>query len=130
MQGKEELDALARLAPSVKQTEAEAVEKFRKEIDSGRAELRARVAAIKRGQEEEKRAWLWEELRRVMPDWAFRQVLQKGRGWVCRLFGVRVNYFFFDKDYAEQIMVMKRGNPVALKLFKWDDGKHLEGRLK
>jgi hypothetical protein len=110
------------------QPDKKELEKFQKEIYDAKVELRARMDAIRKAQADEKENWIKEILTETLPKWAVEQVINMGRGWICRFFGIRVDKFRFDKEYAEQVIVFKRNKVVALKVFKWDDGQHLEGR--
>lgn len=110
-----------------KDQEREMLAKHHKEMDDARAELRARIQSIKRAQEKQKADWVSTAMHNVMPQWAARQVLDKKRGWLCRLFGVSLDHWHLANGDVEQFMLFKRGKVKALKIFRWDDGQHIEG---
>lgn len=103
------------------------VEKAQKEMSEARQELMNRLADIKRAQQKERDEYLELALFNVMPAWAVRRVLDRKQGWLCRLYGVRIDHLHYDKR-AEQFIVFKRNKLVMTKIFKWDDGQHMEGK--
>lgn len=113
-----------------KNPQKELVDKHLQEVEEARKELHERVLLIKKAQARQKMEWIEGALSLAMPAWAVKQVLLKNRGWVCRLFGTSIDQFHFDKEYAEGILLMKRGECLALKIFRWNDGEHLEGSRK
>lgn len=112
--------------PLDKMTQA-AIEKGQKEMSEARQELFNRMLDIKRAQQKERDEYLELALFNVMPAWAVNRVLHKKQGWLCHLYRVRIDHWIYDKR-AEQFMVFKRNKLVMTKIFKWDDGQHMEGK--
>lgn len=103
------------------------LEKAQKEADEARRELQARMVSIKRAQQKARQEYSELALFNVLPAWAARWVINKGRGWICRLYGVRIDHWHYGSR-GEQLMVFKRGKIVMTKIFRWDDGEHMEGK--
>lgn len=122
-------EALLKVArPNIPAIDQLLLDQERRELDAARAELRARAAALKKQYAEEKEEWLIQTIASVVPEWAVKWVLKKGRGWVLRLFRVTWNACIFDEN-TEVHEIRKAGKVVAVKLFRFG-GANIEGKVR
>lgn len=105
------------------------VEKFKQAELDAHNELRERLKQFRIAQTKEKEEWLFQTLQFVAPLWAVKWALVKNRGWVLRFFGVSVDVVGFNRN-TELFEIRKGGKMVAVKLFFWHTGDHLEGVRK
>jgi hypothetical protein len=115
--------------PTIPKDAAILVETHKAEMAAAHEELRRRLKEFRLAQEKEKEEWVFLNLQKACPLWAVRSAMLKRRGWVLRLFGVTVDHVGFSR-YVEMFEIRKRGRLVAIKLFRWDSGDHMEGAQK
>lgn len=122
------LKALKDKRPATTHDDAELSEHIRKEHEA-HIELKRRLQEFRIAQTKEKEEWVFRNLQLVAPLWAVKWALFRKRGWILRLFRVTLDPIGFSR-HMEMFEIRKGGKLVAIKLFRWDSGDHLEGVRK
>lgn len=98
-------------------------------LEEARAEIKRRVKSFNDWKMREKQDWVDRAMQKAVPMWVMKQVFWKNRGWILRIYGVTLDRVVFDNSPFEFYEIRKRGKLVAAILFKFDDGKHIEGKF-